>query len=193
MALLKKSEKRAASARSNGAKSKGPITPEGIKNSQTGSLQHGLYAKDETLLHTVDPEKFEELRAEYHQIWTPENRYIAGKVDDLAAARWQLQRLTLLRADHFANTFFSTGTVIDAEIAVTRKGDLMERLEARIRRHELAMSRLERDILRLKRYFNSAGPSHNLMKTQEATAPVCPEMPPAPAPQPEPRLKSPPC
>jgi hypothetical protein len=68
----------------------------------------------------------------------------------------------------------------------------MERIEARIRRHELAMSRLERDILRLKKYFHSAGPSQISNKTQEVNAQPAPEIPPAPRPRPAPRPQAPP-
>ena len=159
--------KRAAQARINGAKSRGAKTAEGQERARTASLQHGLYATEETLKLTIDPAKFEELRAEYHQIWTPENRYLADKVNDLAAARWQLDRLNLIRRQQITDLYQNSGSVSEAELAASAKGNLMERFEARIRRASIEISRLERDLLRLKKHFRSAGASHNPLKTNE--------------------------
>lgn len=177
MPTLEQKAKRAAQARINGAKSRGPITPEGQERARTASLQHGLYATEETLKLTIDPAKFEELRADYAQIWAPENRYLADKVNDLAAARWQLDRLNLIRRQQITELFEQTNSVSEAELAASAKGHLMERLEARIRRASIEISRLERDLLRLKKHFQSEGASHNPLKTKEEAAPATPSAP----------------
>ncbi len=160
-------QKRAQQARINGAKSRGPITSAGLDKARTASLQHGLYANEETLKSTIDPAKFEELRAEYHALWQPSNRYIADKVNDLAAARWQLDRLTAIRRDYVADVYLDLRSVTDAEFYVSARGHIMERIEARIRRFNIEMSRLERDILRLKKHFQSEGASHKPLRTNE--------------------------
>lgn len=167
--------KRAEQARINGAKSHGPVTPEGLDKARTASLQHGLYANEDTLKSTIDPARFEELRAEYHALWQPSNRYIADKVNDLAAARWQLDRLTAIRRDYVADVYLDLRSVTDAEFHVSARGHIMERIEARIRRFNVEMSRLERDILRLKKHFNSEGASHNSLKTNETVPQSPPE------------------
>jgi uncharacterized protein (DUF3084 family) len=159
-------QKRAEQARINGAKSNGPATPAGLNKARTAPLQHGLYANEDTLKSTVDPAKFEELRAEYHALWQPANRYIADKVNDLASARWQLDRLLAVRREYNTEVYLDLRSVTDTEFFLSARGNVIERIEARIRRFNIEMSRLERDILRLKKHFQNEGASHKPNKTK---------------------------
>ena len=177
MALQNHSNRRAESARINGAKSKGPQTPEGIKIAKTASVQHGLYATSDTLRHLVDKELYDEFLTEMVALWQPANSYIARRVNQLVANLWELDRLLAVRREYLADAFsVSATTVIDMELLLSTKGDIITRLDARVRRLNLEVSRLEADILRLKKHFATAGPSQDSLKTKDE-----PETTPQPA------------
>ena len=167
MALLKKSTNRAASARINGAKSQGPKTPEGLLKARTATLTHGLYATEETLKQSVSQEGFLKLRESFYQYWQPEDDYIATRVDELTFAHWELARLMLVRRAELAELHANTGGVLQAELEACKPGSLIYRLETRIHRHQTTISRLERDIMRLKKFASKHGPSQEVLKTNE--------------------------
>ncbi len=189
MALQNHSNRRAESARINGAKSQGPKTPEGIKNAKTASVQHGLYATQDTLGHLIDKDLYDEFCNEMVALWQPSNAYVARRVNQLVANLWEIDRLLAVRREYLADAFTGTATtVIDMELFLSSKGDIINRLDVRLRRLNLEVSRLESDILRLKKHFATAGPSQDSLKTNdepETTPQVATEKP-VPAPQPEP-------
>jgi hypothetical protein len=80
------SELRKATARANGARSRGPKTPEGKRKSARNSLKHGLYATPEALL-AESPERLAEYidsgLAEFH----PQTPAAVDLVHAMAAAR----------------------------------------------------------------------------------------------------------
>lgn len=176
MSPIELKQKRAEQARINGAKSTGPKTPEGLKTAQTATLKHGLYATEETLKASIDPEAFEALRQKYQRIWAPPDEYTAERVDDLAFARWDLNRLQLARRNEITELYRQTNSVIDTEVLASASGSIIERLDARIRRQQLTISRLEKDILRLKKQLNAEGPSQESPEIRESTGlPEAPE------------------
>jgi hypothetical protein len=176
MSTLEQKQKRSEQARINGAKSKGPKTPEGLKRAQTASLNHGLYATTDTLRHTVDPRLFEEFRAEILKIWNPENYYIARRVNQLIAAMWESERLQAVRRQLLTDLFATESDILNLELLVSVKGSPMDRIDSRLRRLNLEISRTERDLLRLKKSESIVGPSHNSLKTRINTPePSAPE------------------
>jgi hypothetical protein len=177
MPTLQQKQQRADQARINGAKSTGPKTPEGLKSAQTATLTHGLYATEATLKASIDPDAFETMRQKYHRIWQPADEYTAERVDELALIRWDLNRLQLVRRNEITELFAQTNSVIDTEIHASKPGSVIERLDARIRKQQLALSRLEKDILRLKKELPPAGPSHNPLQTNISTGPCYQETP----------------
>ena len=191
MALLKKSNRRAASARINGAKSQGPKTPEGMLKARTVTLTHGLYATEETLKQSVSQEGFLKLRESFYKYWQPEDEYIATRVDELTFAHWELARLMLVRRSELAELHANTGGVLQAELEACKPGSLVYRLETRIHRHQTTISRLERDIMRLKKFASKQGPSQEALQTNDVPAPpqeVQPQQPEIPAPPPVNRI-----
>jgi hypothetical protein len=179
MALQNHSNRRAESARINGAKSQGPKTPEGLLKARTATFTHGLYATEETLKQSVSQEGF------------LKDEYIATRVDELTFAHWELARLMLVRRSELAELHSNTGGVLQAELEACKPGSLVYRLEVRINRHQSTISRLERDIMRLKKFAANQGPSQESLKTNEE-----PETPPPtesetaeiPAPAPAPTI-----
>ena len=171
MGLQNHSNRRAESARINGAKSQGPKTPEGLLKARTSSLTHGLFANEETLKASVSQEGFLKLRESFYKYWKPEDEYIATRVDELTFAHWELARLMLVRRSELAELHANTGGVLQAELEACKPGSLVYRLEVRINRHQSTISRLERDIMRLKKFAANQGPSQESLKTNEVPEP----------------------
>jgi hypothetical protein len=169
---------RSEQARINGAKSRGPKTPQGAGRSKTASITYGLYTQNPSLRSTVDDKAFESLRQQYQSVWSPANKYIADKVDDLVAIRWELNRLREVRRQYMARLFndvqaihseaaAETSVVTETEIQANSQEGPLDRFDLRIRRCHLEISRAERDILRVDRYFSTNGPSQISLKTNE--------------------------
>ena len=191
MALQNHSNRRAESARINGAKSQGPKTPEGMLKARTATLSHGLYATEETLKASVNQEGFLKLREAFYEYWQPEDDYIATRVDELTFAHWELARLMLVRRAELAELHANTGGVLQAELEACKPGSLVYRLETRIHRHQTIISRLERDIMRLKKFASKQGPSQEALQTNDVPEPsqeVQPQQPEIPAPPPVNRI-----
>ena len=85
------SDLKTQSARANGAKSRGPATPEGRAKSSRNSLRHGLSAKS-VLLPAESHEQFQLLLDAHIQQFQPANPVEMDLVEAMAVARWRLRR-----------------------------------------------------------------------------------------------------
>ncbi len=84
------------SSRANGAKSRGPVTPEGRARSAAAGLTHGL-TSNRIVLEQESEEEFNALREEYLAEYRPQTRSRFDLVDQLVAARWRLNRVLALQ------------------------------------------------------------------------------------------------
>ena len=82
-----------AAARANGAKSHGPVTPEGKAKSALNAITHGLTASA-IVLTTESKEKYETLLASYLERCDPDGPIENDLVEEMVAAKW-LQRRAL--------------------------------------------------------------------------------------------------
>jgi hypothetical protein len=97
-------EERARIARENGAKSRGPVTPEGKARSRLNSLKDGKYATtladllppDEAVTAMEDRREFVALVQELMAQYQPVNQLALGVVIDIATAMWQIRRYRCL-------------------------------------------------------------------------------------------------
>jgi hypothetical protein len=89
-------------ARINGAKSHGPVTPEGRAKSAANSRTHGLAAKY-LLLPNESNEHFELFRDDYLEQFQPQTGVEADLVEVMVIARWRL-RLFLSIESHLFDT-----------------------------------------------------------------------------------------
>ena len=81
-------------ARANGAKSRGPITPEGKEKSSRNSLKHGLTASSRNiLLDSEDPDEFEEIFNKLLGIHEPARPAEKDLVEEMGVARWRIRRI----------------------------------------------------------------------------------------------------
>jgi hypothetical protein len=88
---MRRSERKIQSARLNGAKSKGPKTPEGKRRSSYNAVRHGLLSKC-TVLATEDPANFEALLQQFVARFEPLDDVEFGMVEEMASATWRMRR-----------------------------------------------------------------------------------------------------
>jgi hypothetical protein len=88
MSKLTKSE----SARINGAKSRGPITPQGRASSSMNATSHGITARTLTL-RNENPDHFLEILNAYFEYFKPSNQIEVDLIAEMVAARWRLRRV----------------------------------------------------------------------------------------------------
>ena len=85
------------SSRANGAKSRGPATPEGKRISARNAVRHGLLAET-VLLSNESREKFEALLQAYKEKFQPRDEVEADLVEEMVVAKWRQQRLWAIEA-----------------------------------------------------------------------------------------------
>jgi hypothetical protein len=85
------SQKRIDAARANGAKSRGPITPEGKAISSRNATTHGLLSKV-VCLEAESASAFEEYVSHYTHRLQPSDTVEMDLVEDMIAALWRLRR-----------------------------------------------------------------------------------------------------
>ena len=91
------SEARQAASRANGAKSKGPVTPEGKARSSKNAVTHGLLARSLTL-SDGDAKLFESVHDNYIQRFTPRDQPEHDLIEEAAYAKWQMRQAWMMHA-----------------------------------------------------------------------------------------------
>jgi hypothetical protein len=90
------SELKSATSRANGAKSRGPKTPEGRERSSQNSLRHGIVARKTILLECEDPNQFQDMLEEFAETYQPGNAVEQDLVDEMLSSRWRSGRLSMI-------------------------------------------------------------------------------------------------
>jgi hypothetical protein len=85
------SERKIISARANGARSRGPVTPEGKKRSSQNAITHGLFA-EALILHNESEEGFQALLDKHLVKYGPLDGVELDLIEDVVAARWRMRR-----------------------------------------------------------------------------------------------------
>jgi hypothetical protein len=89
-------------ARANGSKSKGPITPEGKARSSRNAVRHGLRAEFNVLSHESEDD-FQLLLDAFIYRYQPADAVELELVHEMAIARWRLRRIGNLETELFDN------------------------------------------------------------------------------------------
>src|SRR3984957_4039136 len=90
------SELKTAASRENGAKSRGPKSPETLQKSSQNSVTHGFTAKRTVVLGCENPEQFQKMLDYYTATYQPGSPVEEDLVAEMAAARWRTQRLRMI-------------------------------------------------------------------------------------------------
>lgn len=88
---------KAAAARINGAKSKGPITEEGKARSAQNAMRHGLTSR-RIVIAGESQEEFDAFELAYRNDFEPQGEVENELVHEVASARWRLRRLEQMEA-----------------------------------------------------------------------------------------------
>jgi hypothetical protein len=99
---------RAAASRKNGAKSRGPKTPEGKARSARNALKHGLCAQRFVALGDEDLAAFDALEAALTAELAPQGTLQAVLVRRIVAATWRLERAERMEGELFAQNISGT-------------------------------------------------------------------------------------
>ncbi len=97
------SSARAEASRRNGAKSRGPTTPEGKARSAQNALKHGLRAQKYVVLPDEDAAAFDALETALMEELAPEGALQTVLARRVVAASWRLERAERLEAELFAH------------------------------------------------------------------------------------------
>ena len=94
--LQQKTHSRSEQSRINGAKSKGPTTPEGKSKSSKNALSHGLTANIHTVLHFESSAAYTENLDAWVDNLRPVDKVELRVVNSIANLQWRLERLALM-------------------------------------------------------------------------------------------------
>jgi hypothetical protein len=197
------SERQLAANRANAQKSTGPASEAGKSVSKYNSLRHGLNSFL-VCLPSEEKEMYEDIRAEYHAHFHPDNIVTRGMVDDLASTRWRLLRIiraenALVREQmakmraHNEKTYDQLSIEVETAIAIkaladeSKVSERMDRYEARLQRN---FARVFKQLTELQR---DNPPSHDQRENENCQNEPIPinEHPVAPDPEPIGRATAP--
>ena len=158
-APAERSDKQREAARINGAKSHGPVTPDGKRNSSLNALRHN-FCSESLVLNNEQKPRYQALLDSYLETFRPSGLVETDLVEQMAAAKWREQRAWTLECatldysmdamrPRLAATIQSTDQATRAALAFSDRSDnsnalgLLHRYEARhARTWRLALKQL---------------------------------------------------
>ncbi len=139
-----------AASKTNGAKSKGPVTPQGKRNSSKNAVKHGLLAAN-VVLETENKELFFEWLNELMEEHQPATPTEAMLVRTIASAQWRRDRIWSLQKHQFDNDIAAhpAAPPPDAALQSLQNPDVIRTHELLLR-YEVALDReISRALVRL--------------------------------------------
>jgi hypothetical protein len=150
------SSARAEASRKNGAKSRGPTTPEGKARSAQNALRHGLRAQKYVVLPEEDADEFAGLEAAMIEELAPVGALQTVLARRVVVAAWRLARADRIEVELFAERRFRDGGLGNALI---RDGNGCRSFETLLRYRGAAMAEFWRALKTLKALQAEAGAS----------------------------------
>jgi hypothetical protein len=142
------SNARAEASRKNGAKSRGPKTPEGKARSAQNALKHGLRAQKYVVLPEEDADEFAGLEAAMLEELAPIGTLQTVLARRVAVAAWRLARADRIEVELFAQR--SWGADANPGLAMIRDGNGTRSFETLLRYRGAAMAEFWRALRTLK-------------------------------------------
>ena len=131
------SSARAEASRKNGAKSRGPNTPEGKARSAHNALRHGMRAQKYVVLPEEDAAEFGELEAALVEELAPVGALQTVLARRVAVAAWRLARADRIEAGLFKERRVASGGL---GLALIRDGNGARSFETLLRYRGAAMA-----------------------------------------------------
>jgi hypothetical protein len=141
------SNARAEASRRNGAKSRGPKTPEGKARSVQNELKHGMRAQKYLVLPEEDAAEFAALEAALVEELAPTGALQMVLAHRVAVAVWRLARADHIEADLFAERSYRAA---GPGLALIRDGNGTRSFETLLRYRGAAMAEFWRALKTLK-------------------------------------------
>jgi hypothetical protein len=146
-AAIPVSSARAEASRRNGARSRGPVSPEGKARSAQNALKHGLRAEKYVVLPDEDAAGFAALAAALSDELAPEGVLQGILVRRVAQAAWRLDRADRLEAEVLEERRYGGA---GPGLALIRDGNATRSFETLMRYRGAAMAELMRSLRTLK-------------------------------------------
>jgi len=173
-------------ARANGAKSHGPVTPEGRATSSQNSLRHGFTAKS-VVLPTESQEDFLALLDSYTHHFHPQGGVEMDLVQTMAAARWRLRRICNIEAALLSTELVRRAEDIDEEFSNMQNVDRLAWVFQKLADHGQTLALIVRYEGALNRSYDRAFKQLQVLQSARHRAqPNEPKPDPDPAPTPTP-------
>jgi hypothetical protein len=141
------SNARAEASRKNGARSRGPRTPEGKARAAQNALRHGLRARKYVVLPEEDGAEFEALEAALLAELAPAGALQTVLARRVAIAAWRLARADRLEVELFEERGYSNAS---PGLALIRDGNGTRSFETLLRYRGAAMAEFWRALKTLK-------------------------------------------
>ncbi len=142
--------KQIAASKANGAKSKGPVTAQGKRNSSKNAIKHGLLA-EAVVLESENKELFYETVNDLHKEHQPATTTEVMLVNTLASAQWRRDRIWNLQKTQFDHDIDQQPNLSPPQAAIQslQNPDAIRTHELLLR-YEVALDReISRALLRL--------------------------------------------
>jgi hypothetical protein len=164
---------RAAASRRNGAKSRGPRTPEGKARSAQNALKHGFRAQRFVVVGDEDPQEFAALEAALLDELAPEGALQSVLAARIARAAWRLERAERIEAELFAHEMHSLFGDADLGLALIRDCNGARAFDTLLRYRASAQAEFSRTLRTLKALqAEAAAPAPRPARPQGAPAQV---------------------
>jgi hypothetical protein len=141
------SDARAEASRKNGAKSRGPKTPDGKVRSAQNALKHGLRAQKYVVLPEEDADEFADLEAAMIEELAPVGALQTVLARRVAVAAWRLARADRIEAELFKERGYGAA---GPAVALIRDGNGTRSFETLLRYRGAAMAEFWRALKTLK-------------------------------------------
>ena len=185
------SELKSETARANGAKSRGPITPEGKEKSSLNAITHGLTANHTFILKCESPEEYQAMLAEHIAIHQPVTAPEKELVDQMAIARWRIRRFVAAETDLIDSEMVRNREKVNKEFAPTDSGVHLAMAIRFLADESRALSLMSRYESRLQRIHDKAYAALRELQQSRVSQPIPSEPPPASSPDPPPTQPDP--
>jgi hypothetical protein len=141
---------RAEASRKNGARSKGPTTPEGKAHAARNALKHGLCAGHHVVVEGESPEAFVAFEAALVADLAPAGALQTLLAGRIARAAWRLERAERIEAELFARQMDGPFGDGDLGLALIRDGNGARAFDTLLRYRGAAQAELFRTLRTLK-------------------------------------------
>ena len=157
-------------ARINGAKSRGPITPEGKARSSANSRRHGFTSRS-ILLVGESARNFRRLRTDFMDQFQPQSGVEANLVQVMAIASWRLRRLLGIETHLFDLELTTREEQIDDQFEDVSRNDRLAFVFQKLADSGNALPQLIRYEAALNRSYDRAFKQLLLLQSTRPPAP----------------------